>query len=394
LANPQASSLIFNRSNSTVPLELSVWRIDGNDGPKPVTFQALDLESRLQDILAEDITIADPNLMVIGQEVRAHADNRVDILAIGRDGRLVVLELKRDKTPRDIVAQALDYGHWVRDLGNDEIARIFANYMNRHHPDRSDVSLDQAFCERFGATEMPDELNEEHELVIVASSLDPSTERIVNYLSEEYGVSINAVFFRVFKDGDREYLTRAWLREPGSSDGTTEPGDDGGGGRRSRGEWNGEYYVSFGHDPGGRRDWDDAREFGFISAGAGTFYTRTLSVLGEGCRVWVNVPSTGYVGVGRVTGPPVRADQFMVDDGNGGERPITEVTERAPKIAVGIDDERAERLVPVRWIKTMPLNQAIKEKGLFGNQNTVARPRTPKWDHTIDRLKKQFGVND
>ena len=31
------------------------------------------------------------------------------------------------------------------------------------------------------------------------------------------GVNINAVFFRVFKDGDREYLTRAWLREPESS---------------------------------------------------------------------------------------------------------------------------------------------------------------------------------
>ena len=31
---------------------------------------------------------------------------------------------------------------------------------------------------------------------------------------EEYGVEINAVFFRVFDDDGRRYLTRAWLREP------------------------------------------------------------------------------------------------------------------------------------------------------------------------------------
>ena len=31
------------------------------------------------------------------------------------------------------------------------------------------------------------------------------------YLADEYGVAINAIFFRVFKDGDREYLSRAWL---------------------------------------------------------------------------------------------------------------------------------------------------------------------------------------
>jgi hypothetical protein len=379
-----------------MPLELGVWRIDGNDGPQPVTFQPLDLESRLQSILADDITIADPNLMVIGREVRAHADNRIDILAIDRDGRLVILELKRDKTPRDIVAQALDYGHWVRELGNDEIARIFNDYMSRHHPDRSEVSLDQAFCEWFNATEMPDELNESHELVIVASYLDPSTERIVNYLWGEYGVSINAIFFRVFQDGDREYLSRAWLREPGLTDSEAVNGggsSSGGSGRRGpRGEWNGEYYVSFGHELEGRRDWDDAREYGFISGGHGTFYTKTLSMLSAGCRVWVNVPGRGYVGVGEVTGPPVRADQFMVRDGNGREHPITEVTERAPNMTLGIEDERAEWLVPVNWIKTVPLDQAVKEKGLFGNQNTVARPRDPKWDHTIDRLKKQFGI--
>jgi RecB family endonuclease NucS len=35
---------------------------------------------------------------------------RIDILAIDAEGTLYVLELKRDQTPRGIVAQLLDYG--------------------------------------------------------------------------------------------------------------------------------------------------------------------------------------------------------------------------------------------------------------------------------------------
>lgn len=35
-------------------------------------------------------------------------------------------------------------------------------------------------------------------------------------------------------------------------------------------------------------------------------------------------------------------------------------------------------LVPVEWIQTVPLEQAIQEVGMFGNQNTVCKPTTPK----------------
>ena len=57
------------------------------------------------------------------------------------------------------------------------------------------------------------------------------------------------------------------------------------------------------------------------------------------------------------------------------------------------DPEKAEYLVRVKWIKTLPVAKAIKEKGFFGNQNTVARPRSAKWNYTVERLKKTFGVD-
>jgi RecB family endonuclease NucS len=39
---------------------------------------------------------------------------RIDLLCINGDGDIVIVELKRDKTPREITAQALDYASWVQ----------------------------------------------------------------------------------------------------------------------------------------------------------------------------------------------------------------------------------------------------------------------------------------
>ena len=363
-----------------MPLELGVWRIDS--GLKPVDFVPLDIESRLEDILDENVDIASPNWLVIGRQVRTDYDKFVDLLAIDRDANLVVLELKRDKTYRDIIAQLLDYGSWVRELKDDQIAQIFDQYQKRWHQDRALVSIDEAFSKKFGVA-MPDEMNSTHELVVVASSLDPSTERIVRYLADEYGVRINAVFFRVFRDGDREYLSRAWFRDPAEV--TAGLGEE-----IAAGEWNGEYYANFGYDTEVVRD---GLKRGYLVAGGGSFYWKTLAVLEPGARIWVNVPGSGYVGVAVVTQSMQPVEEFTVPGDGGDPVPIVDVSRVAAGLRSAKDDpEVADYLVGVEWLKTVDPKQAIHEKGFFGNQNSVARPRAPKWDHTVERLTTRFGI--
>ncbi len=366
-----------------MPLELGVWRID--QGLEQLQLLGLDLESRLEDILHKDISIAAPNWMVIGRQVQTDYGKLIDLLAIDPDGNLIVIELKRDKTYRDIVAQTLDYGSWVRNLRNEDIAGIFEEFNQKYCQDSEEISIDDAFCQRFSVKELPDELNESHELVIVATSLDESTERVVAYLADEYGVRINAIFFRVFRDGEREYLARVWLRDP-------DPAESQGPESGPKEPWNGEYYVTFGDEP--ERSWDDAVRYGFVSAGGGLKYAKSLEMLSPGDRIWVNVPATGYVGVGRVVDPVVKVDEFIVEDASGQRKPITEMPVKAPGMFHKVDDESlAEHLVRVDWQKTVPLNKAVKETGFFGNQNIVARPKVPKWRHTVDRLKKRFSVD-
>ena len=116
-------------------VEVGVWRID--EGTKPVPLAGLDLESRLQEIIANDISIVSPHLMVIGREVATPAGTQIDILAVDHNGDVVVIELKRGRTPRDVVAQVLDYGSWIRQITSERLQTIFDEYQRT----RADASV-------------------------------------------------------------------------------------------------------------------------------------------------------------------------------------------------------------------------------------------------------------
>ncbi len=367
-----------------MPIEFGIWRL--GDKLERINFSAMDAESRLEDVLAEDISVIDPNLLLLGRQVATSFGKFIDLLAMDADGNLVVIELKRNRTPREVVAQVLDYGSWVRGLEDEDIAGIFDEYLKKYLPDHAGASLDQVFCEKFNVKGMPETLNESHELMVVAGELDESTERIINYLAEEYGVSINAVFLRFFKDGESEYLSRAWLIDPAEVEDKVSE-------KREKVPWNGEFYISFGiYDD---QKWEDAVKYGFVSASGGVWYTRTLEMLEPGDRIWVNVPGQGYVGIGKVTGTVVTVDEFAVKQEDGTSVPITQMPVEATGMFDRIDKpDKVLHMVPVKWIRTVPLAEAIKEKGFFGNQNTVAKPKSKKWLHTIERLKKRLEVID
>ena len=76
---------------------------------------------------------------------RAHGARRHhrNLLAIAPDGSLVLIELKRYRTPRDVVAQALDYASWVEALQAEDIAAIYRRF-------KVGPSLSDDFKARFG----------------------------------------------------------------------------------------------------------------------------------------------------------------------------------------------------------------------------------------------------
>ena len=356
-----------------MPIRTALWKV----GSQP---QQLIESSLSSEMLLEDMIVAQPQMlsdewMLIGRQEDTGLGGRIDLLAIAPDGSLVLIELKRDRTPRDVVAQALDYASWVEKLRAEDIAAIYGRFA-------TGKNLAEEFRKRFGVALNEEELNQNHQIIIVASSLNDSTERIVTYLSDR-DLPINVLCFQIFSNGNEQLLSRAWLLNPVHTqvNAIAIP-------KNENEPWNGEFYSSFGQSED--RSWDDAVEFGFICAGGGTWYTQTLQLLNPGDRVWVRVPGYGFVGVGRVIGRRQSITTFKVKTKQG-ELPVLDGAKRGAYHRQFINDpERCEYFVPVQWLQTVPLEKAVDEIGLFGNQNTVCKPTAAKWRSTVDRLKEKF----
>lgn len=358
-----------------MPVEIGLWRVDGP--PQRLSPAAVPLESQLETLIDTDPSVLGTPLLIVGRQVPTDFGGFIDLLGIDSDGAVHVLELKRDRTPREVVAQALDYGSWVQSLGNEEIRDIFARY-------RPSAVFDEEFAKLFGGAAPPDEINEEHHLTVIASQLDSATERIVRYLSDR-GIPVNVMFFKYFVDEGRSYFARTWLVEESRvatapkarRSGTKEP-------------WNGlDWYVSFGEESG-IRDWDDARRYGFVSAGGGAWFSRTLRAVPVGARIWTYIPKSGYVGVGEVTGEAMPAEEAVLSV-DGEQRPMRDLDLKAQYRHAGADGdrERAEYVLPVRWLTTVDRENALSRTGFFANQNSACKLRNR---FTLDELTKHFGV--
>lgn len=354
-----------------MPVEMGLWRVD--DKPVRLLPGGMPTEARLEELIEAEPTILGEPLLIIGRQVATSFGKVIDLLAVDADGVLHVLELKKDKTPREVVAQVLDYGSWVRSVAHEDVLKLFADYGKGG-------AFEAAFQQRFDAPP-PEELNTGHRLTIIASAVDVATERIVEYLVDEYKVPVNVVFFRYFEDQGHRYLARTWLID---QDRAPEP--TGGSTSKAKEPWNGrDWYVSFGEFPDGRR-WEDAVKYGFVSAGGGEWYSRSIRKLPPGARIFTHIPKAGYVGVGIVTGEPMPFAEATVDI-DGQQHRLADL----PLDGNYVYDSGDEWVVPVRWLNHRPREKAFWKTGMFANQNSATKLRNR---FTLGQLTSEFGLDD
>ena len=142
-----------------------------------------DLEKWIEstpEIIGEDI-------FIIGRQVSLPSGSIIDLLGVDKDGDLVVIELKRDRLPRDVVTQAIDYASEVAEWDAETLSENF-----------EDINLEETSI-----------TNEAQRIVLVGFGSDSALERMVKWLSERYGMNINAVILNYAKTSDgAEMLTR------------------------------------------------------------------------------------------------------------------------------------------------------------------------------------------
>ena len=111
-------------------------------------FRELNLQERdhLQEWLAHQPEALGEELLIIQKEFAGFADTRerLDLLALDKDGRLVVIENKLDDSGRDVVWQALKYAAYCSSLKKSQVVRIYQDYLDRL-PDEQDAAA--ALCD-------------------------------------------------------------------------------------------------------------------------------------------------------------------------------------------------------------------------------------------------------
>ena len=101
---------------------------------EPTTFKEQKLKERqhLQEWIAKNPEVLGEELLVIQKEFDGFSDTheRLDLLALDKVGKLVVIENKLDDSGRDVTWQAIKYASYCSSMSQDEIVSIFAKYLN------------------------------------------------------------------------------------------------------------------------------------------------------------------------------------------------------------------------------------------------------------------------
>ncbi|MBM4240636.1 MAG: DUF91 domain-containing protein [Euryarchaeota archaeon] len=188
--------------------EIGVWQIvDGKLEHIDISMaqagrrETEDLEKWIKDnpiVLGQDI-------LIIGEQVRTKS-GPLDFLGMDKAGNLVIIELKRDRLPRDALTQAMDYASDVSSWDLDKLSEICLKY--------SKETLEDYLNENFEETMDLENLNinETQRILLVGFSLDEALERMIEWLSTNFGISINALILKYIKTkGGEEFLAKTMI---------------------------------------------------------------------------------------------------------------------------------------------------------------------------------------
>ena len=150
---------------------------------KEVEFSQLGFQERrdIQEWIAANPGILGEDLLVIGKEFSGfdRTNERLDLLAVDADGKLVVIELKRDHTGADAHWQAIKYASYIHRASHEEIIRMFAKYAKIQETEAIDALL-----KHLGADDL-NGLNNDQRIILASHRFAPEVTSASLWLNEK-----------------------------------------------------------------------------------------------------------------------------------------------------------------------------------------------------------------
>ncbi len=169
---------------------------------------SLKLETYLESWLERSpwALVQEPILWIGRQATASVEEGKIfpDLLGVDSEGNLVIVELKKGRAPREVVAQLLEYAAWADELSDERIHEIAATYFQTCSKFQG-MSFQDAFISVFETDETP-VLNQRLRLFILAEEIPAAVARVCRFLRTSHGIDVSCVAVSTFQTQSGEIL--------------------------------------------------------------------------------------------------------------------------------------------------------------------------------------------
>lgn len=158
----------------------------------------------IQEWIDSKPSILGGDYLIIGKEVILPSNIRLDLLAIDKDANLIIIELKRDNSGKDIEWQAIKYASYCAGLTDKEIYAIYDGYLKGKNIQKNAEDEIKDFLE---SDDIAEKLNKEQKIILVARSFHSDVASAVLWL-RDYNVDISCLKLEPFLDTDNQLLIK------------------------------------------------------------------------------------------------------------------------------------------------------------------------------------------
>lgn len=163
---------------------------------KDISFKEIGLKERedLQEWIANNPSILGEELLIIQKEFNGFNDTneRLDLLALDKNGNIVVIENKLDNSGKDVVWQAIKYAGYCSSLKKDDIKDIFQKYLIKNGKVGNSEELITEFLDKEDFNEV--QLNQDltQRIILVAREFRKEVTNTVIW-ARKYGMKIQCI---------------------------------------------------------------------------------------------------------------------------------------------------------------------------------------------------------
>ena len=160
----------------------------------------------IEEWLRKNPEIMGEELLIIGHEYDDFENNeRIDLLAIDKEGNLVVIEVKRDNSGISVDFQALKYVSYMSRRTLKEIIEIYSKYIDDNSLQLDPIQEIMEFLNVDDESLLNDMINNTQRIIIIGKEFDKRVLSVCAWLYEN-GINVKCISIKPYKYNEEIFI--------------------------------------------------------------------------------------------------------------------------------------------------------------------------------------------